>query len=530
MNARAGALPKTDIDALRAMLLQMAGEGRFAQAIEMVLELLQRTSMRLAALELKNLGAHKSEAVSSAQLEMFLKMLEQVTASTQTAAADHPADTDEQEEPSKPRPHGRGKLPENLPRKKVIVPVTGEDRICAHCAAEKQVIGHQVRESLELEPARLMVIEEHVEVCACKRCHADAVTAPAPERVIERGLPGPALLTDVIVNKSDLAQPLERQSRRYGQLGYRIPPSTLCDWFAAGCELVEPLTRRFFELILKSFVMQADGTGLRVLDRDHPAGARTGAIWVYLSMELPLCFFRFIKDSDEDGPVITLKEREGYVVVDADQKLNPLFAASDAKAIESGCNMHGRRYIHKALEAGDARATYGIDLYKKVYRIEAQARRDRLCPDDVKALRQEKSRPLMMQLGEWARAGALAEDPKSPLGKAFGYLVRQFTPLTRFLDDGRLPIDNGASERVIRDIAVGRRMWLFAGSDEGAKRLAIAYSITGSCRLCYVDPRAYWEDVLRKLGAGWPDSKLDELLPHIWARAHPEHVRPPPPD
>jgi len=515
---------------LREHLRGLIEAGKTAEALDQVMSLLKRTSHKLAALELKLLGARgaRSEAVSSDQLALFMGLLQQTLGDAPTPAEGTPPAppaAEPKDKKPKPAPHGRGKLPDHLPRHDIIVPVTGEDCVCVHCNREKDIIGYDDSEELELEPARLFVKRHRHEKRACKHCHADAVTAPATPRVIAGGLPGPALLTDVLNGKFDFNMPLERQSRRYGQMGHAIPPSTLGNWVAAGTALVEPLSRRFFELIMKAKVMQADGTGLKVLDRDHPDGVRVGAIWVYVAPELPLVHFRFINDKQKDGPVSLLKDRDGYVVVDADQKLNPLFAWPHSKAIESGCNMHGRRYFQKALVAGDLRATHAIKLYKEVYKVEREAREKQLDHDAIKALRQEKSKPLMQQLGEWARNGALVEDPKSALGKAFGYMVRQFIPLTRFLEDGRLPIDNGASERAIRNLAVGRRAWLFTGSDLGAERTAIAYSITGSCRLSNLNTTAYWQDALSKLAAGWPTSRLDELLPHNWAKAHPEHVR-----
>ena len=263
-------------------------------------------------------------------------------------------------------------------------------------------------------------------------------------------------------------------------------------------------------------------THLKVLDDQHEANIKRGSLWCFVG-DAERVHFEYAPTEGKAAPLAVLSEREGYVVADADTKLDSLFAAPDSRVTEVGCWMHGRRKFRDALDGGELRAAYPLDLIQKMYQVEREAKHKRAGPEQVLHLRQQLTKPLLDALWKWILDNGGQVRPTSPLGQAMGYAVRNRVALTRFLEDGRLPIDNGACERAIRGVAVGRRNYLFAGSDTGAKRAAIAYSLLGSCTLARVNPWTYLKDVLEQLAGGWPQARILELLPLEWAEAHPEH-------
>jgi len=349
------------------------------------------------------------------------------------------------------------------------------------------------------------------------------VVAPVGDKVIERGLPGAGMLAQVLVDKYQDHLPLNRQAGRYERLGYEIPRSTLSDWVHAATDLLEPLWKVNREAALVADVLQADGTHLKVLDREHPNNVKRGSLWCFVG-DGKYVHFEYAPNESREGPLSLLRAREGPLVVDADTKLDSLFTAEDAKAYEVGCWMHGRRRFVEALKGGELMAAYPLDLIRRMYAVEELAKG--LGPDEVHALRQLHTRPVMDVLWKWMAEKGPELRPSYPLAQAIGYAAKNRVALTRFLDDGRLPIDNGASERAIRAVAVGRKNYLFAGSDAGGKRAAIAYSMLGSCALVGVNPWAYLKDVFEKLARGWPKGKIFDLLPADWAEDHPEHLLP----
>lgn len=513
----------------------MVAAGEQDKALEMVLDLLFRVlddnaRLVLRAMQSQRAEGRKSERVTEEQLNLLMKLMPAAPEAPGTSEPAEPAATPQPapkpEPPKPPRQPRSGEPPPGLQKRQKTILVPAEERCCKHCAQQKTKQFFEMRWRLNYEPALLVVEETRYEKLSCTHCQADTVTAPAAPQLIEGGRAGTALLAEVMVAKYGRHAPLTRQSAHYGELGYAIPVSTLCDWVASTVTEVEPLYQRIIERVFGDHVLHIDGTGLRVLDRNHPDHIRKGAMWCYVGRTVRLAFFKFISNKDTDGPVAMLKDRKGFVVADADLKLNALFGQKDATAVEVGCNMHARRYYVTALDSGDLRAIQAVKIYKQLYKVEKEAKAGGLHPDAIRALRQVKSKPLLEELGRWARDSFALEDPKSPLGKAWGYMVRQWAALTRFLEDGTLPIDNGAAERALRGLALGRLNYLFAGSDAGAQRAAVAYTFMVSCRLHHLDVGQYWRDILHKLAHHWPPERLDELIPDAWARQHPEHVHP----
>jgi hypothetical protein len=248
-------------------------------------------------------------------------------------------------------------------------------------------------------------------------------------------------------------------------------------------EKLEPVWRAAEQTVLAATVMQMDATSITVLDQDAPSATKLGSLWGFCGDE-KTALYRYTPTghasqqgrSDTLGPQDFLARRTGYVVADAATVFDASFARADL--IECGCNMHARRYFHKALLAGDDRAARPLAAFMHLYRIEREIKGR--SPPEKHTVRQRESRVIYDRLIGWCEAYQPDEPPKSPLGKAIGYLLRQKIPLTRFLTDGRIPFDNGAVERLHVRAALTRKNFLFAGSDAGAQRAAIAYTILGS--------------------------------------------------
>ena len=230
-------------------------------------------------------------------------------------------------------------------------------------------------------------------------------------------------------------------------------------------------------------------------------------------------FFKYVPNQSKEGPQEILKNRVGYVCADAAGVYDGIFSRLGSLAIELGCWMHARRYFHKALEAGDLRAAIPLKYIKRLYKIERLATHMGADAKRRGRLRDKKSKPVLANLHVWIAEMYAVEPPGTSLHRALTYAVNQWQALNRYVEDGRLPIDNGPAERAITTIAVGRKNYLFAGSDAGGERAAIIYTVLGSCKTAGVDPFAYLRDVLDKIANGWPAKRIDELLPQAWDAA-----------
>jgi hypothetical protein len=304
-------------------------------------------------------------------------------------------------------------------------------------------------------------------------------------------------------------------------MGVDLAVSTLADQVTWATDLMRPLWRMAIEQVLAAMVMHLDATGLPVLDRDATGGKRLGSLWGYVGDENVAAYLyastgkKSGQRPGELGPEEMLARRTGYTVADASNLFDSSFERTDL--IECGCNMHGRRYWTKALDAGDTRAALPIAAYKKLYEIEAKIRG--LAPDDKLSVRQEESKPVFDEIVSWAEAYKPHEPPASALGAAIRYMTRHKLALGRFLEDGVIPIDNGIVERLHVRAALTRKNFLFAGSDTGGERAAIAYTILGCCRLADVNPVEYLADILPRLARGLRLRDVAAMLPAAWKAA-----------
>lgn len=513
------------------VLRELLTEGRDAEVLALVSKLVTRNSeleRRLA--ELLSRG-RKSERVSSDQLRLFLDQLgAAATAELDEAnqklrdasGIDAKTDSDPRTEPQRKQPPLRRPIPPDLRRVDNPIRVPDEERPCPRCGAERSCIGHDVTEVIDIIPAEVIVRRDLREKLACETCEAEVVRAPIGDKVVAGGRLGSRLVSELLVDKYHDGLPLYREKQRLERLGLPLSVSTLGDQITWATDLLQPLWRAALARALQAKVLHLDGTSLPVLDRDSTGGKKLGALWGYVGdRETAAVLYASTGKKTgqhplELGPEDVLKLRKGYVVADASNLFDLSFKRDDL--IECGCNMHARRYFVKALDAGDTRAALPLAAFKKLYEIEEEIRdRD---ADSRRAERQTRSKPVYDELVSWAKTLQPHEPPKSAMGAAIRYLTNHQDALRRFLDDGNLPPDNGIVERLHIRTALTRKAYLFAGSDAGGHRAAIAYTILGCCQLAGVNPVEYLADVLPRLMRPIRIRDVPALLPALWKAAH----------
>jgi len=529
-------VPLSDMDQVRDYVMALLREGKADQAIEILLGLVARMTeahnavfVRLQQVLRQLYGKKRERFVSPDQLAFFFGQLlqpteaqpdAQPTAEPTAAAA---ADNDNTNTPPKTKklrgpqpPRGAAALPANLERRTTRIEPPESERVCGICNKDKQVIRIEVSERLDFQPASFFVHREERPVFSCPTCRTGVVSAPASDTALPGALPEPGLLAQVVTAKYKDGLPLYRQGQIYEKrYGVTIAISTLSNWTGHVGDLLEPVVKLLKERALKDFIFHVDDTGILVLDRDDPRGIIKGHLWPYVG-EGGNVFVEYTPTWSGLGPQSILSNRVGPIVCDGYAGYGPLFEYPCPR-IEVGCWMHGRRGFEKAYKAGDPRGAVILELIQKLYAVERQANQDGVDHYERLKRRKQYSAPVVDDifrlLDDWVTVVA----PKTPLGKAIGYARNRQAQLCVFLKDGRIPLDNGKVERLIRIIALGRKNWLFIGSDDAAKRAANIYSVILSCELIGIDPWAYLKDVLPKLGSNsFPQSRLSELLPEEW--------------
>jgi len=384
---------------------------------------------------------------------------------------------------------------------------------CAACQQDLRPIGEESSERYEYIPAQLTVIED---VCKKYACACAVKTATKPSQPIEKSTAGASLLAQVIVAKTAHHLPLHRQEKIFERHGVEISRKTMCGWLAQCADLLKPLYGSLKEVLFQSKVIGTDDTSVKVLDVKLPF-ARTGRIWPYYGdPDHPVILYDYTATRERAGPEEFLKGYRGYLQADAYSVYDAFFKDPARGLIEVGCWAHARRYFHKALESDQARMGPALLLIAHLYRVEKQARS--LAAGERLHLRQLQSRPTLDKLRDYLLEIQVEVLPKSPEGRAVRYTLKNWTALTRYCENGDLEIDNNATERAIRGVAVGRNNWVFFGSDQGVKTAAVLRSFVATCQRAGVDPFGWLKDILSRIAAH-PITRLAELVPHNWASA-----------
>jgi transposase len=431
-----------------------------------------------------------------------------------------PVETPKGRPPSNRNGHGRRKLPADLPRQQVVHDLPDDEKRCPCCGEARVRIGQETSEQLEFEPATLYVIEHVRPTYACKRCEGNVTTASKPLQPIEKGLAGPGLLAQVITSKYGDHLPLYRQEQIFKRSGQSIPRSTTCGWMASCAALVKPLVDRMKTLTLQSKVIHTDDTPVPVLEPKR-GKTRTGRLWVYVGdHDHPYTVFDYTPTRGRDGPANFFGDYAGYIQADAYGGYDHLFKPKGGAArvpTEVGCWAHARRKFVEAEDSDPMRSHTAAAMIRLLYEVEAEARD--LDAASRCALRREKSLPRLEQIKTWFETQRTDVLPKSPMGQAISYCLSNWSALTCYVSDGDLAIDNNAAENAMRPVALGRKNWLFAGSNAGGQTGATLMSLVASCKRHSLDPFAYLRDVLRRL-PDTPISQLDPFLPDLWKAEH----------
>lgn len=503
-----------DVELLKRFIAEHTSQWQAQQAEAVLLRTtIEHLKLQIARLKRAQFGR------SSEKLGELTAQLTLLCAADPAAAAAAPTSTTPLKrrlqvvaESSEPQQAARRALPVHLPRETVVhdpAPCT-----CAECGGRLRQLGADVSEMLEYVPARFKVIRHVRPKLACVRC-ARIVQADAPVRPIERGLPGPGLLAHVLVSKYADHLPLYRQQAIYAREGVALERSTLADWVGSAYRLLDPLVAALGRHVLAAGKLHADDTPVPVLDPGR-GKTKTGRLWTYVRDDRPAgdsappaVWFRYSPDRRGEHPRAHLKLFAGVLQADGYAGFNGLYAAERIR--EAACWAHVRRKFYDIAQAMAApMALEALQRIVALYEIEAHLRGRP--PDERRAERQARAGPLLDDLHAWLGTQLTQLSARSALAGAIKYALARWPALIRYRDDGRLEIDNNAAERALRAVALGRKNYLFAGSDAGGERAAAIYSLIGSAKLNGLDPEAYLRHVLGRI-ASHPINRIAEMLP-----------------
>lgn len=468
---------------------------------------IEKLKLELARLKRMQFGRSSEQLTERiAQLELIVEDCEASAAQASVPAATRVS----LPEPERP---ARRPLPEHLPREEVVYEPAAR-AACPDCGGAMRRLGEDMAEQLEYMPASFRVIRHVRPKYSCRGC-ARIVQADAPSRPIARGLAGPGLLAHVLVSKYADHLPLYRQAGIYARCGVELDRSTLADWVGGAAALLGPLVAAIGRHVLAAEKLHADDTPVPVLQPGR-GSTKTGRLWSYVrddrpaaSKQPPAVWMRYSPDRKARHPADHLARFTGILQADGYAGFESIY--DTGRVTEAACWAHARRKFHDIACASDSPiAREALARIGALYAIEADIRGK---PPEVRwQVRQARAGPQLAELHAWLQATLATLSAKSALAQAMRYSLGRWTALARYADDGRIEIDNNAAERALRDVAIGRKNYLFAGSDAGGERAAAIYSLIGSAKLNGLDPEAYLRAVLARIA----DHRIDriaELLP-----------------
>ena len=538
MAAAADDLPE-DIDALKAALLaerdraaRVAAELAVAQAKASDDQaLIAHQQLQIAKLTRELYGQHSERSVRLLdQMELAFEELQSSATEDELAAERATAKTTNVVAFIRKRP-ARQPFPEHLPRERVVEPGPATCQCCGSARLRK--LGEDVTETLEVIPRQWKVIQHVREKFTCRDCEKIS-QAPAPFHVIARGWAGPSFLAMILFEKYGQHQPLNRQAERYAREGVPLSLSTLADQVGACCAVLSPLIERIEAHVFAAQRLHGDDTTVPVLARGK---TDLGRCWVYVRDDRPFsgpappaAMFYYSRDRSGAHPVRHLADYAGILQADAYSGYNKLYEADrrPGPIIEAGCWVHARRpfflladiatNVRRRAEGKTAGVISPLGL-EAVRRIDALFEIERSINGQSierrQQARQELSAPLIADLEGWLHEHRPKLSRGNDLARAMDYVLKRWPAFTRFLDDGRVCLSNNAAERALRGIALGRKSWLFAGSDRGGQRAAVLYSLIVTAKMNDIDPQAWLADVLARI-AEHPARDIDALLPWNW--------------
>src|SRR5215471_17854239 len=468
---------------------------------------IEQLKLLIAKLQRMQFG-RKSEKLER-QIEQLQLRLEELEMNKAEQEAAQPRATETSKQPARP---SRQPLPEHLPREvRTYVP---KETACPDCGGALQKLAEEPSEILERVPARFYVIRQVRVKLACGSCDK-IVEGKTPSRPIERGLAGPGLLAHVLVSKYGDHLPLYRQAEIFEREGVELARATLADWVAQTSELVKPLIEALREHVMQGEKLHADDVPVPVL-APGLGKTKTGRLWTYVrddrpagDQTAPAVWFAYSPDRKGEHPKEHLQNFRGTLQADGYAGFDQIYEAGQIQ--EAACWAHVRRKFydievaHKSAVAREA-----LERIAALYGIEKEIHGK--SPDQRRAIRNERSRPLLESLKQWLEETLVKLSKKSDTSVAVRYALGRWEALLRYCDDGRLEIDNNAAERSLRAVALGRKNYLFAGSDRGGESAAVLYSLIGTAKLNGIDPEAYLRTVLSRI-AEHPINRIEKLLP-----------------
>ena len=514
-----------DIDALKAALAVARAQNADDKAM------IAAQKLEIAKLKRQIYGP-RSERAARLIEQMELELDEAAAAATEDdIAAEHAAAKTTTVVAFERKRPARQPFPAHLPRERVIVPGVTACTCCGGTRLRK--LGETVTETLEVIPRQWKVIQHVREKMTCRDCEKIS-EPPAPFHVAPRGWAGPSLLAMILFEKFGQHQPLNRQAERYAREGVPLSLSTLADQVGAGCAALEPLLRRIETHVFAAQRLHGDDTTVPVLAKGKTVTSRC---WVYVRDDRPFegrappaAMFYYSRDRAGEHPRVHLAKWSGLLQADAYGGYNKLYDADRKPGLilEAACWAHARRpfFALADIETRARREAEGKTppvispmALLVVRRIDALFEIERTIngksAEERRRVRQERSAPLVASLEAWMREERAKLSRGNDIAKAMDYMLKRWSSFARFLDDGRICLTNNAAERALRGIALGRKSWLFAGSDRGGMRAAAMYSLIVTAKMNNIDPQAWLADVLARI-ASHPASRLDELLPWNW--------------
>ena len=411
--------------------------------------------------------------------------------------------------------HGRNSFPEHIYSEVHIIEPDDSEKVCSCCGKEKKCMGKDITRELDYKPAvffgRKFIRPKYV----CSSCPDQGVTIGLlPARPIERGIAGPGLLTYILISKHVDHLPLYRLEEIFKRYDIHINRSSMVGWIGKVCEYLEHVYHAMKKQLITRTYLQSDETPLKVQDPAKKKKCHLGYLWPYTDGEQIV--FQYCKSRNRDGPNIFLEKFQGYLQTDGYAGYNDVVSRNGL--MHAMCWAHARREFIEAEDSDPEFVRRVLVPIAKMYAVEKYCREEKLTEEKRHKVRQIDVPDLLEELKMVLQNPSRSILPKSILGNARSYVVSNWQALTRYLEDGRLEIDNNRIENAIRPIALGRKNWLFAGSHEGAKRLAIIYSLVGTCKMNNINPFDYLKEVLSCI-ADYPMSKITELTPLEWKKS-----------
>lgn len=494
-----------DVDALRALVLEQAHELDLLKVFRAENERLQAIIDAL----MRHRFGRKSEQLDADQFELALEEVEAALSQAELARSKASKAPSE-----RPRKTNRGSLPAHLERIEQVVDV--EEKACPCCGGALHQIGEDVAERLDVVPTTFRVLVTRRPRYGCRSCENTVVQAPAPARIVEGGIPTEALIAQVLVSKYADHLPLYRQAQIYARQGIQLDRSTLADWVGRAAWYLRPLRDHILERLRRSERLFADETTAPVLDPGRKR-TKTGQIWAYAcddrpwgGSDPPMVAYVYAADRKTERPEAHLHGFAGILQVDGYGAYAAL-ARRHQQIRLAFCWAHVRRKFYELAESSPVAADV-LRHVASLYAIEDEIRG--LSADERRRVRDQRSRPIIDDLHKFLEARGRQVSAKAKLGEAISYALKRWDGLTRFLDDGRIDLDNNAVERAIRPLALNRKNALFAGSDEGGDNWAVIATLIENCKLTGINPHTWLTATLSSLANGHPASRIDELLPH----------------